>query len=377
MKHLARFYIWYPSELRVEPGTSTFTIEMTNYRISILGSRASVLTMSLDNSIIRKQADNKNGYKYELERYPSEFGDNQFVNFNPLNNENLDVNLLIDSDADGENYQFSKTSKYTRIILFFEINPDKEDVTDLVFKGLDKFLTVYRFVTLDTQVKTSRELEPFKPQLKGIVIPSSDADHSLTFEERCIKHEHTKLDETNHIHLLNRLKSDDDIPSLDRKTSGAHIAHYLSCNEFDEWRVLLTRAYELANEQGLFSSAVLEAFIAFEQIAFITSKEMRNKLRWKEKVPKNIAGVITEFLPKTGMSKDSIGNLHQVRQLRNKIVHDGYSCSDIEFEHSLNAINKAAEELTKFNRVRAGFSPTLPSRVNRRNLPVSCSQIRT
>jgi len=348
VKGLAQFYIWYPMELRVVPGSSSFSLNGIKYFICVFASSDAVLTLSLGNTIHRVPASTPQGHKYALTRDITSLGHNQFVNFQEEDG-NINANLLMDTNDSGSN--LSKSAKYTQVKLFFEFEGTTRInavLSHLALTALDHFLRIYRFTSLDTSVKESQSLQPFQPFMVQNFVTYSEEDQNLSDEEKIEKYCNLVVEGAECTPVIAKNLVDADLQNLDRAKISGEIAYHLTSGEFSEWKVMITRAYELGNEYGKFNAAILECFIAFEaemrDLARLLKYKIIVKIKGKNKNKQlGIVDLIDGVIPKITKESEILNILHEVRKTRNRIVHKNTRATEEDFSNAISTINRVFE----------------------------------
>lgn len=348
MKGLAQFHIWYPMELKVVPGSSSFTLNGIKYFICVFESSDAVLTLSLGNTIHRVQASTPQGYKYALTRDITSLGQHQFVNFQEVDGI-INANLLMDTNGSSSN--LSKSAKYTQIKLFFEFEGTPRInalLSHLALTALDHFLRIYRFTSLDTSVKESQSLQPFQPFMVHNLVTYNEEDQKLSDEEKIEKYCNLITEGSEFSPVIAKNLVDDDLQNLDRAKVSGEIAYHLTSGEFSEWKIMITRAYELGNEYGKFNAAILECFIAFEaemrDLARLLKYKIIVKINGKNKVKQlGIVDLIDGVMPRITTESEILNTLHEVRKTRNSIVHKNIRATEGDFNNAISTINRVFE----------------------------------
>jgi len=345
MKGLSRFYIWFPMELKIKEGSTSFKYQNINYLISVTPSEDAILSIHLNNSLVAKEHKNENGYVCGFKEDFETTGTYQVANFKGAHGNKENLESLIDfTDTSG---RFCKNSKYTKIKVLVESPVNDEflkSISGLAVNGLDHFLRIYRYVTSDTLVKESRLLSPFKPFMLGDYINYSVEDNDLSIEERF--HKYCNLNFQNARSF--QLEDDNYECAVDKTKVSGEIAYYLSEGELDQYKIMLTRSLELGLNLKLYNAAALEAFMAFEVEIIKFAKKLRKHNLWKKKVSEKISVVIKDILPLVVTDTTLIGELRKITKVRNDIVHNGYSSNESEFKHTHEIILKTFNIISKY-----------------------------
>lgn len=331
-----------PARVRVQQGEVFFDYKGDRYCLGVHEETESVNTLSINDSIIRVPYDNERGYKYDF-KAPMQTSDNQICNYKDIDGK-LDVTLLMDTDGIEHN-RLSHTSYTTYLKIATESDVGlHSDVEARVLEALNHFIRVYRYVSKDVSVKEIQFMTGFKPFVIASCHEYSDSEQANVHDKRVyelLKVWKPSADVMKSLQSNNI--SDNDIPNFKRDEATGYIAYHMSSGDFSEWKVTLTRAYEMASEQDNFSASILEAFIALEMALFNMVRLITPPSGVVLSKYNNVNGLINDAFPKLfGATADDLKDkIHIVRKVRNKIVHDGYKATPDECSESLKICDEA------------------------------------
>ncbi|BAJ02400.1 HEPN domain-containing protein [Shewanella violacea] len=331
-----------PARIRVLSGEVFFDYKGYRYCIGVHEETESVNSISIHDSIVRVPHENEKGFKYDF-KAPVQASDNQICCFKEVDGK-LDITLLMDTN--GVNHKrLSHSSYVTHLKIATESETGlSKDVEARALDALNHFIRVYRYVTKDIAVKEVQYMTGFKPFLICSCHEYSETEIVDIHDKRIYELLSVWKPSADEIKTLQpNNTADKDLPNFQRNTATGVIAYHMSSSDFPDWKVTLTRAYEMASEQDNFSASILQCFIALELALFDMVRSIQPPTGVTLNTYNNVNGLINDAFTKLfGEESDEIKDkIHEVRKVRNKIVHDGYQATPQECSESLKICDEA------------------------------------
>ncbi|MDO6501178.1 hypothetical protein [Photobacterium sanguinicancri] len=331
-----------PARIRVLPGEVFFDYNGHRYCLGVHEETESVNSLSIHDSIVCVPYENERGFKYDF-KAPVQASDNQICSFKEVNGK-LDVTLLMDTN--GVNHKRLSHSSY---ITHLKIATESEtgltaSVEARVLEALNHFVRVYRYVTKDIAVKEVQYMTGFKPFIIGSFHTYTEAQKVNVHDKRIyelLSVWKPSADEMKSLQSNN--VADEDLPNFKRNEATGYIAYHMSSSDFPDWKITLTRAYEMASEQENFNASILEVFIALELALFNMLRVITPPAGVTLSRYNNVNGLINDAFPKLfgAESSEIKDKIHKVRKVRNRIVHDGYCATPQECSEALKICDEA------------------------------------
>lgn len=342
MAGCALFQFIYPGNIRVIPGELSFDYEGNRFCLAISEQAKSVNSLSINDEIKRVSCENNEGYKYDFNQQLGT-SDNQICRARSNAKGELDVSLLMDTNGvDHKRLSHSALITYVRIAIEADnLNPD---IQAKAISALNYFIRIYRYASRDISIKETDFMNSFRPFFIVSYHQYNEDELKLIHDQRVYDLLSVWEPKAESMHSLqpNNLL-DEEIEGFDRAKATGQVAYYLSSADFPEWKDTIMRAYEMAYDKKNYNAAILEVFISLEVALF----RMINQITIPSGVSlneyNNVNGLLNDAFPKLfSNSADELkSRIHEVRKIRNKIVHNGQQATEEQCETALSVAEEA------------------------------------
>jgi len=338
----ALFQFIYPGNIRVSPGEVFFNFEGNRFCLAISEQAKSVNSLSINDEIKRVVSENSDGYKYDFNRQLGA-SDNQICIARSNSNGELDVSLLMDTNG-VDHKRLSHSSLITYVRVAMEAGCLDLDVRSKALSALNYFIRVYRYASRDVSIKETTFMSSFRPFFISSYHEYNQNELGLDHDKRVyhlLSVWKPKVESMYSLQPDNLL--DREIPGFDRSEATGEIAYNLSLSTFPEWKDTIMRAYEMAYEKRNFNAAILEVFISLEVALFRMVNNITIPTGANLQEYNNVNGLLNDAFPKLfSNSADKLkSRIHEVRKIRNKIVHKGEQATEEQCETALSVADEA------------------------------------